>query len=125
MIPDGNMHEMGETNVTQRDRRLDASVRRWPKVPWIFAPTLLAENIRRRAFDLGHPVGQKHEKTGAVQWLADRSGVSKAGISRLIAGKQVEPSVSTIARLAYALDTTVDELIGLPPRGNRSPLLDA
>jgi hypothetical protein len=95
-----------------------------PPFPWTFDPKLLGEEIKIRALRLGHGFGAKNEKTGAVGWLARRSGVDKAMVSRIAGGLSPEPSVPTVARIAYALGATIDELVGLPPKPERAPLPD-
>jgi transcriptional regulator with XRE-family HTH domain len=60
-----------------------------------------------------------------LQDLSDRTGITKANISRIELGLQ-EPRASSIRKLAQALDITIDQLMGwndattpLDPRGAR------
>ena len=45
------------------------------------------------------------------QELADKSGVSKAQISRLESGSQKNPQIQTVIAIATELGTTIEELI--------------
>ncbi len=45
--------------------------------------------------------------------LADKAGLSREYVARLEAGRQ-DPRVSVMVRLARALGTTLDDLVGLP-----------
>jgi transcriptional regulator with XRE-family HTH domain len=54
--------------------------------------------------------------------LADRSGVSQASVSRMVSGKQA-PSLDAAAKIARALDLSLDELAGL--RASRESLTSA
>lgn len=45
------------------------------------------------------------------QELAEKSGISKAQISRIENGTQTNPSIQTVISLATALNTTMEEII--------------
>lgn len=45
------------------------------------------------------------------QQLADQSGISKAQISRLESGSQINPQIQTVIAIATELGTTIEELI--------------
>lgn len=67
------------------------------EVDWI---DIFSENLREMMEEKG--IGQNE--------LAQRSKLSKATVSRLLAGT-VAPSFKSIINLSYALDCTTDELI--------------
>lgn len=47
--------------------------------------------------------------------LAAESGVSTTNISRILSGKVSSPGADVLAHIAAALDTTLDNLLNLPP----------
>lgn len=68
-----------------------------------FSPGIVGQRMRERRVSLAIP-----------QWeVADRAGVTQAMVSALETGRCKEPWGKTLARLAKALDTTVDYLLGM------------
>lgn len=65
-----------------------------------------AENLRRRRKELG----LSQEQLGA------RANIQMADISRYESGSR-DPRITTIARLAQALEVPIAELLAVPPRG--------
>ena len=66
------------------------------------------------AWAIGQRVRATREKRGWTQQdLADRSGIARANISRLEAGKHA-PKLDTLRRLAQALDLKVSDLLKEP-----------
>jgi transcriptional regulator with XRE-family HTH domain len=53
------------------------------------------------------------EKGWSQQTLSKRSGVHHQQIYKLLSGETLDPRVSTMRRLAQALDVTTDYLLGI------------
>ena len=68
----------------------------------------LAANLRR-LMELRPPEGMTQKQLEAA------SGVPQETISRCLNAKS-DPAVSVVARLADALDTSIDRLLSAPPR---------
>lgn len=68
-----------------------------------FSPGIVGQRMRERRIALAIP-----------QWeVADRAGVTQAMVSALETGRCKEPWGKTLVRLATALDTTADYLLGM------------
>jgi len=60
---------------------------------------------------IGFNIKRKRETLGLSQQnLADKSGISKAQISRLESGKQDNPQIKTLIPIATALGVSIEEL---------------
>ena len=78
---------------------------------------------RRLAFELGQQVRTMRERAGLTQEeLADRIHSTQGTIARLEAGGR-EPAVSTLARIAAALEARVE--VRLFPRTSQRPVTAA
>ena len=51
-----------------------------------------------------------------VQQIADQSGVPASTINRMLSGQTEEPTFSNIAKVVKAMNGSLDELIGIPPK---------
>lgn len=71
--------------------------------------------------DLGTNLREAREQLGLTQEeVAHRSGVHATEVSRMEAGKR-DPQVSTLERLAKAVEVTPGQLLdGLPPARRKS-----
>ena len=58
----------------------------------------------------------KNKKNLTNQELADLSGVPVGTINRIMAGQTDNPNFQTVCDIVIALDGSLDELAGIPPR---------
>lgn len=63
---------------------------------------------------LGARVLERRLALGLAQWeVADRAGIRQGMISNLEVGRTTQPWAKTLSRLAKALETTTDYLLGM------------
>ncbi len=55
-----------------------------------------------------------------LEALAKRSGVPKSSLHRFETG-EVSPTLETMAKIAQALDASVEQLLGVPPGESPTP----
>lgn len=78
--------------------------------------TLIAQNLTHARTHYKRPDG----RCGLTQIeLAQQTGLTDKAISAIETGAIEHPQRLTVARLAVALDTTVEVLLGEPPPGPR------
>ncbi len=51
-----------------------------------------------------------------AQQIADKSGVPASTINRMLSGQTEEPTFSNIAKVVKAMNGSLDELVGIPPK---------
>ena len=61
-------------------------------------------------------VQMKASSNLTTQQLADKSGVPASTITRMLNGQTEEPTFSNIAKVVKAMNGSLDELVGLPPK---------
>ena len=75
----------------------------------------------RAAIEFASAVRRVRDRQGLTQaQLSERSGLSAAAISQIESGQR-EPTFSTIVRLATALQTSPNDLMGLGPEAKPDP----
>lgn len=58
----------------------------------------------------------KKDSGMSTQQIADKSGVPSSTITRMLNGQTEEPTFSNIANVVKAMNGSLDELVGLPPK---------
>ena len=63
--------------------------------------------------DIGDRLREEIDRRGLQhKWVADRAGIPKETLSRIVTGATTSPGVDTIAAICRALGVTVSDLIG-------------